>query len=58
VGVGIKRITKNHLEVVSNKIVHIKSLYRNLITFFVFLMNRIKMHPLKTQNVTAYSAAL
>jgi len=25
---------------------------------FVFLMNRIKMHPFKTQNVTAYSAAL
>jgi len=34
-GVGIKRITSNHLEVVSNKTVHIKSLYRNLITFFL-----------------------
>ena len=57
--VGIRRIAIYHLEVVSNKTVHIKSLYRNLITFFLsFKLIASKMHQLKTQNVTAYSAAL
>lgn len=59
VSVGIRRIAIYHLKVVSNKTVHIKSLYRNLITSFLsFKLIASKMHQLKTQNITAYSAAL